>query len=335
MPIALSHSAIKSFRRCKRQFYYKYVEGLESRMPGQPLKLGSWIHELMEAHYTKGNWETRHKSLTRQFNSLTIDEREFYGDLPTKAKKLMAAYEYHWRHEEDNWEILHVEQRFAVEAADGSTLSFKPDLIVREKDSGLIGVWDHKSTTSLPSAEWRIQDLQSVIYPWGLELAGIKVDYFGWNYLRTKEPTIPHTNQDGALSKRKLDTEYHTLATFLIRHFGDKTRIPQYWRVILKSLKGQSNYFKRTRMVKDTVLINRMIAELDWTTQEIQAWVEFMDNNPADDPWVRTVDRDCEWHCDFFDLCQVELLGGDGKFLRKSKYRPSTYSEELVILGNN
>lgn len=331
--IALSHSSIKSFRRCKRQFYYKYVEGLEARMPSQPLKLGSWIHDLMEDYYKEKGWVDRHSELTDEFNNLTIDEREYYGDLPAQAQSLMAAYEHYWRKEHDNWEVLHVEERFAVEAGDGSTLSFKPDLIVREKESGLIGVWDHKSTKSLPDAEWRIQDLQSVIYPWGLGLAGIEVDYFGWNYLRTKTPTLPKENKDGRLSRRKIESEYYTLANFLLAHYGDKRKIPQYWRLELQSLKKRSNYFKRTRMVKDPVLVNRMISELDWTTQEIQGWIEFAKEFPDDDPWVRTVDRSCSWGCDFFDLCQTELLGQSGDFLRKRKYQPSKYIEELVILG--
>ncbi len=332
MPLALSHSAIKSFRRCKRQFYYKYVEGMQSRMPSIPLKLGTWIHSLMEAYYTTGNWRAEQIKLTKKFNNLLLDEREFYGDLPEKAERLMASYEYYWREEEDKWEILYAEERFAVDLPDGSVFSFKPDLIVKEKDTGLVGVWDHKSAKSLPDAEWRIQDLQSVVYPWGLSLAGIEVDYFGWNYIRTKEPSLPKTNQDGRLSHRKLDSEYHALARFLLDHYGKKSQIPSYWRLELRSLKGRSNFFKRTRMVKDQALVERQINELDWTHQEIQAWVDFMADNPNDDPWVRTAEMSCSWGCDFFDLCQVELIGGDGRFLRKTKYEPSDYVEELVIL---
>ncbi len=288
----------------------------------------------MEAYYTDGGWREKQAELVKAYKRLTIDEREYYGDLPTEAEMLMLAYEYHWREEHENWEVLFCEERFTVEATDGSTFSFKPDLIVRERDTDLIVCWDHKSAGSLPSADWRIEDLQSTLYPWGLDKMGISIDLFGFNYLKTSGLKVPSVNKDGRLSTRKVTYEFYTLATFLKEFYGGTNKIPKYWRMQLQQAKRNSaEFFKRSRIVKDPHLINRQIEELDWTTQEMESFIEFARENPDSDPWVRSLDRSCDWACDFHDLCQADLLGADTAFMKKSQYRKSKYTEELIEIG--
>jgi CRISPR/Cas system-associated exonuclease Cas4 (RecB family) len=333
--LSISHSSVKAWRRCKRQFYYKFVLGLESRRPSQPLKLGSWIHELMEAYYTTGGWEKKQAQLVKEWKKLGVDEREFYGDLPGAAADLMKAYNYHYREEHENWEILHCEERFVVEDDDGNKFSFKPDLIIQELDTGLIACVDHKSGKSLPDADWRIEDLQSTLYPWALEQVGISIDIFIFNYLKTTGLKVPSVNKNGQLSTRKVTFEYFTLANYLIDFYGSKSDIPKYWRIRLgQAKKDTSQFLKRSRIVKDPILVNRQIEELDWTSMEMLSFIEFVQDNPDSDPWVRSLDRSCNFACDFHDLCQADLLGADTSFMKKSQYRPSKYTEELIQVGN-
>jgi len=332
VPITISQSAIKAWRRCKRQYYYKHIEELESRLPGLPLKRGNWLHSLLAVHYKGGDWEIEHRKLTRQFKKLFLEEREFYGDLPDQAERMMKAYLYHWRDQDEDWEILHVEETFEVISDSGDTFSFKPDLVIVEKSTGHIGCWDHKSTKGLPDADWRIQDLQSGLYPWGLRLAGLDVDYFGFNYIRTKVPTTPHINLDGSISKAKLDTDYYTLAAFLKEYYADEwPKIPPEWKIRLRTLKVDNRYFKRSRVNKTGPVENRLVQEMDYTSQEIESYLEFAKDMPDADPWTRTMIMSCDWDCDFHDLCMVELLGGDGKFMRRSKYQQSKYAKERRV----
>ena len=326
--LKISPSSLKKFGRCKRQYYYSMVEGLETRLPTLPLKRGTWMHECLQYHYMGRGWKTAHKRLTGQFNKLLLEEREYYGDLPSEVERMMKDYFFMYPEDDEDWEVLHVEETFVVEDAFGEhEFSFKPDLIVYDKAMGKTICWDHKTTKSIPSAEFRIQDLQSALYPWGLKLAGIKVDTFGFNYIRTKPPTIPSINLNGEISKRRIDTDFYTLATFLKEYYKDDwPKIPDHWRTQLRTLKGSSNYFKRSRIKKSRAIVNRLIEELDYTTQELEAWYEFHAENEGD-PWTRTMIMSCDWDCDFQELCLVELMGGDGKFMRKTKYKPSTYLE--------
>jgi len=325
--IKISPSSAKKFRRCKRQYYYSMVEGLETRLPSLPLRRGTWMHECLQYHYMGRDWRIAHKALTKKFNTLLLEEREFYGDLPSEVERMIKAYLYHWKDDDKDWEILHVEETFIVEHPNGHEFSFKPDLIVYDKVLKQTIVWDHKTTKSVPSAEFRMQDLQSGLYPWGLRIAGLEVDTFGYNYIKTKPPTIPTINQDGSISKRRMDTDYYTLATFLKEYYSeDWPNIPDRWKTQLRTLKGSNQYFKRTKIVKPKEIENRLVEELDYTMQEMAAWYDFMEDND-EDPWTRTMIMSCDWDCDYHELCMVELMGGDGKFMRRTKYQPSTYLE--------
>ncbi len=249
--LPVSQSTSKTWRRCKRQYMYKVIEGLEPRLPSLPLKRGIWMHEILQYHYMGRDWKKALVRLTKQFNNLLLEEREFYGDLPAEVKRMMEAYLYHYQEEDKDWEILFVEETFVVEHGDGSEFSFKPDLIVRDHVLNQTICWDHKTTKSIPSAEYRLTDLQSGLYPWGLRVAGIDIDTFGFNYIRTKPPSIPKINLNGAISKAKLDTDYYTLASFLKAYYSaDWPDIPSNWKVRLKFLKENNAYLKRTRLVK-------------------------------------------------------------------------------------
>ena len=107
----------------------------------------------------------------RKFNNLFLEEREFYGDLPAQVERAMESYLFHWRREEQDWEILHVEQVFDYKTKGGDVLNFKPDLIVKVLSKKRIIVVDHKWVTSLPDAEWRMVDLQSTTYVDGVKKA--------------------------------------------------------------------------------------------------------------------------------------------------------------------
>lgn len=324
-----SPSMVKKFRRCKRQYFYSVVEKLEPRLPDIKLKRGNWMHKLMDVKYRGDDWEKEHKRLIKEFNKLFVEEREMYGDLPDQVYRMMKGYEHRWRKEEAEWEILHVEETFEVKFTGGDILNFKPDLVV--KDHGVPGepIWivDHKTTKSIPSADWRIEDLQSTVYYWAMKEVGYDVKGFIYNYIRTKDPTVPSINKDGSISRRRIDTDFYTLADFLTKYYevDSLKKLPLNWKKQLATLKIDDRFRKRSRFIPPGDSLERTITEFSYTAQEIEVWHEIATNNPQDDPWVRTMEPSCEWGCDFHDLCMVEFMGGDGRFMRRAKYRPSEY----------
>jgi len=330
VPLVISPSSLRTWLRCKRQYYYKYVEGLEARLPDIKLKRGSWMHECLQYHYMGRDWKVAHKRLTKKFNTMFLEEREYYGDLPDQVERMMKSYLYHYR--EDNWEVLFVEETFKVDhPAFEEKFEFKPDLIVYDKDTKQTICWDHKTVKSIPSGEFRIQDLQSALYTWGLKVVDVEINAFGWNYIRTKDPTVPKINLNGEISRRKIDTDFYTLASFLKEYYGTLEGLPAAWRTRLNTLKYTNTYFRRSKVVKSEAITSRLVAEMDYSTQEMQSWYDLSDEHPMQDPWVRTMISSCDWDCDFQELCIHELLGGDGKFIRRNKFKPSTYLEGRTV----
>jgi hypothetical protein len=334
MPIQTSQSAAKTFRRCKRQYRYKYIEGLEARLSAPRLKLGNWGHSLLAAYYSGEDWERVHRQLTKQFNLMFIEEREHYGPLPELAEKLFRAYLHQYSKLDAEWEVLYCEEEFTVTFLEGDTFSFTPDLIVKDHSlpKAPIVCVDHKWVKSMPSGEWRIEDLQSTIYPWALRELGIEVERFTFNYIRTKSPSVPKVTQSGAISRARIDTDYYTMAKFLLGYYevDSVNKLPRNWREQLRALKVKQGFFKRSTIIKDQALISRQIEEFSYTAQEMEIWTD-MHHEQDIDPWVRTLIPSCAWDCDFHDLCMVELLGGDGNFMRRSKYQQSEYQRRKKI----
>lgn len=330
MALRTSHSEVKRYRRCKRQYYYSSVEKIEQRLPAPRLKFGNWKHSLMQAHYSGKDWRVEHRRQLKSFDNLFLEEREFYGDLPDQVERAMEGYLFHWRKEEENWEILHVEETFEADVVEGDVLSFKPDLIVLEKSTDRIWCVDHKTVRSMPAADWRIEDLQSTLYPWGLRELGIDVYGFLFNYIRQKAPTIPSINKDGSISKRRIDTDFYTLAKFLKEYYevDSLKELPDHWKAQLKTLQVHNTFFKRSRITKDAKLVNRQVYELELTMAEMDEYITMAQQAPKGaDPWVRTMIPSCDWDCDFYELCQAELLGSNVEFIRRNKYQPSKYQK--------
>ena len=285
----ISQSKLKTFRRCPKQYEYKYIEGLEPTRKSVPLALGNWIHSMLEAHYKGEDWLETYGELTHKFNGFLAEEKEHYGDLPGISARLMNGYMDFWEEEDKNLEIISVEEDFEVDIGKGLLFKFKPDMIVKDKRDGVISCWDHKSNKTLPDTEWRNTDIQSTLYLWALNQLGIKVDQFIFNYIRTKPPTVPRMTKAGRMSKVKIETDYPTLKSFIEENDLVIDDNLQTW---LDNLKANSNFYKRISIAKPQLLTNTMIEELYSTA----TMINFMDSDD-DLAYYRVLNKACDWDC--------------------------------------
>ena len=310
----ISQSKLKTFRRCPKQYEYKYIEGLEPTRKSVPLALGNWIHSMLEAHYKGEDWLETYGELTHKFNGFLAEEKEHYGDLPGISARLMNGYMDFWEEEDKNLEIISVEEEFEVDIGKGLLFKFKPDMIVRDKRDGVISCWDHKSNKTLPDTEWRNTDIQSTLYLWALNQLGIKVDQFIFNYIRTKPPTVPRMTKAGRMSKVKIETDYPTLKSFIEENDLVIDDNLQTW---LDNLKANSNFYKRISIAKPQLLTNTMIEELYSTA----TMINFMDSDD-DLAYYRVLNKACDWDCSFQDLCNADLMGSpQANQIRKQRYQ--------------
>ena len=307
-----SNSVLKSYQRCKQQHKYKFVDNLVPRHSSLPLKRGSWLHELLEAKYTTGDWHSRNDELAAEFYKMFEEEREMWGDLPSICAHIMRSYDYRWREEDATLRWLDLESEFEIDLPHGHTMVFKIDGIVEDE----WGMWlaEHKTHKSYPKGEYRFVDMQSAKYVYGLRKLGYPITGVLWNYLLTVEPKKPELIKDGSrLSNRKIRTDAITMLE-AIREYGLDPN--DYKRDIIR-LRDHADFFRRERVPKPEHITKQLVREAIITADEIEKGGE-----PT-----RSIERSCEMFCPYLDLCVTDLYGGDTSGMIRMNFQEGTHDD--------
>lgn len=320
-----THSMLKTFRRCPKQAEYKYVHRLKPRLLGKPLRKGSWMHVLLEYFHKGEDWVEQHKKLSREFNRLFDEEKDFYGDLPTECMALMLSYI--WQYKNDPWKVLETEFTVETEFPDGTLYRGRVDMLV-ETNFGIYVV-DHKNMRSLPDHNFRLLDAQSALYLWACLRNRIPVEGFIWNYLRTKAPSKPKLAYAGKpnqrLSHAAIDTDYPTFTAEIKRLKAEEgLMITSDIVAQAKALKAQryvhgepqtSPFFRRDILEKSPAMLRRVALENYHTSRRMHVY-DFSNRDAVE----RVTERSCGFSCSYTDLCTSELMGGNIRTLIKQNY---------------
>lgn len=327
-----THSMLKTFRRCPKQADYKYAQRLKPKSVSKPLKRGTWMHALLEAHHSGQDWKEVHRQFSVKFGELFDEEKDKLGDLPSELAGLMRSYTWHYANA-SNWIVHEVEMVVEATFPDGSRYRGKVDALV-EDDYGL-WIVDHKTHKRLPGIVQQLRDAQSALYLWAADKMKIPVSGFIWNYVKTEAIGQPVMLQNGSrLSKNSPQTDYPTLARFVK---NEAPHLKQDLMPELRRLHAQrynpdeiqtSPFFRRDVLVKTPELIEQVVLEAYRTSGRMHSY-EF------DKPGVERVpDRSCEWFCSYTELCVAELLQPDSPYsrnLRRQRYTigdPNDYYQD-------
>jgi hypothetical protein len=334
-----THSMLKAYLACPKAAQYKYAERLKPKLltrRDQPLRRGTWVHELLETYYKGEDWLEVHQRNTAKFNNLMDVEKEELGDLPAECVRLLKSYLWHYGASADDpfhgWEVLGTEMTLEAvwpDSEDGLDIyRCRVDMLVRDA-YGLLIV-DHKTHKVLPGHTQRTLDAASPLYIWAARESGYDVRGFQWNYIRTKAPTVPKMvylgKKNEGLSKVIVDTDYPTYARAIKqyeREYNLKWREDPEIVTRLRQLKGQrwqegmpqtSSFFHRDTLEKDDEMVARVVATAMRTRDRM--------HNDFDDFDVteRNNGRPCDW-CTFQQLCTTEMFGGMGDHIRQRQFR--------------
>lgn len=322
--IEVSFSELKTWRRCQRMHHYKYVEKIQKRTKALPLYKGSVVHSCLEYHYKGKNWKNAWKIFKEEFDKLFPEEKAVYGDLPSEVARLMQGYTAYYKDEE--WEVVKdkkgkpiVEREFRVRIPKTRVVVHGViDLIIQDE----YGIWvvDHKTVKKEPpSAEFRMSDVQTTLYFWVVltlcEKWGINPKHLRgaiFNYIRTEPPKEPELLKTGGMSKRVIDTCWMFYRAALKKAGLD----PKDYLDMREKLKGnEAKFYHRHRMDKPKSLMKILLQEAVFTAYQIESF---------HDSVARTLDKSCEWGCDYKELCYAELQGLDTDSLRKKLYERRT-----------
>lgn len=314
-----THSMMKCYRRCPKQFEYKYIQRLKPKVLGRPLRFGTWMHALMEAHYKGEDVEAMHRHFTHQFSQYFDEEKVELGDLPRDVWRTWLSYL--WHYEKDPWKVHEVEFTLEVELPDGNLYRCRLDMLIENQ----YGLWivDHKNHKTLPKLDFRLLDAQSALYIWAALKNKIPVQGHIWNYLISKPPHKPELIKSGTrFSKTGLEsTDYPTLVRAIKRHGIN----PQVYADLLRRLKARqyepgkiqtSPNFRRDVLEKSPGMLKRVANEAFMTHLRMNEYrwdrVNFIE---------RAVDRSCTFMCSYDDLCTMELMGGNTAQLRRQRFK--------------
>jgi hypothetical protein len=322
--IEISFSELRSWRRCQRQHHYKYNRNIVKKSKSLPLYKGSVVHSCLETHYSGDDWKGAHKVFKKEFSKLMEEEKAEYGDLPSEVNRMVKGYIATYK--DETWTVATdkkgkplVEREFKVRIP-GTRVVVKGviDLVVHDSDPQYKGVWviDHKTMKdSVPSNEFRMTDIQTTLYfwvvltlceEWGLDTKKVRGAIF--NYIRTKPPKEPDLLPTGGMSKKNIDTSWMFYKQALKENGFD----PNDYKDMRTKLRGkEEEFYHRHRMDKPKTLMKQLLQEVVFSAYQIEAF--------GDKP-ARTLDRSCDWMCDYKELCFAELQGLEVESMIKTMY---------------
>lgn len=317
-----TNSMMKTFRRCPKQTEYKYYRRLKKRLMKSPLYRGKWMHSLFEAYYKGEDWKLVHKKYVSQYNKLFDEEKDALGDLPRECMRLMLGYIWHYK--SHSWTVLGVEQMIETRLPDGTIFRGKYDMLIEDE----FGIWlvDHKTHKSLPDFGFRLLDSQSALYLWAARQEGMNVQGFIWNYVRTRAQTVPTLIQDHSrLSKTTMkNCDFPTAVRALIQYRDEFGLDLEPYKPWLRNLKRQryevgqpqtSEFYRRSTLEKDDAMLDRVIKENFHTSLRMHDY-DFSQTDAVE----RVVERSCTFMCDYNQVCQTELFGGNTDLLIRKNY---------------
>jgi len=318
-----THSMLKTFRRCPKQAEFKYVHRLKPKRLGSPLKRGTWVHALLEAHGKGEDWRKVHAAYSAKFAQLFDEEKDYYGDMPTEILQIFKSYLWHYKN--DPWEYIDNEFQLEATLPDGTIYRGKVDALIRNS----FGLWlvDHKTHKTLPDHNFRLLDAQSALYLWAARENGLEVQGFIWNYIRWKAPSTPKLLVKGdRISDSACDTDYPTFVASLKKYKeeNDNFEIRDKDREKAKYLRTQqyefgkpqtSEFFRRDVLEKSEDMIERVV-QGNYTTSLRMHGYDFSDPDRVE----RVVERGCSFSCSYTDICTAELMGANMRPILKQNY---------------
>ena len=327
----VGYSMVKSYRRCPKQYDFKYNQNLQRVRPIGPLIRGTILHEMLNARALRAMMKKGQatplqilQKYENQYGSLFREEREEYGDnFINDIGRVWGNYER--KYANDGWRYLASEEEVTTELvpAEGGDISilYKGHLDKRVSWNGRLWVVDHKSCKTIPDEEQRFNNYQILLYLWAHNREAAKADRCDgliWDYLRTKPPTIPQPLVKGGLSvAQNQDTDWDTYVTELRRLKLDM----KPYAAFLDGLKKRSStkFFLRVPLPEPSKeMTESVVGDFRTTALQMRDAKEF----------PRHMDRTCSWSCEYYRLCSAQLRGLDHKFIEKTDFEVKKIGEE-------
>lgn len=314
--LAVSHSRLKTWRRCQMQHHYRYYQKLRRIGKSVPLAVGSAVHSMIESQHEQGDWVPALKEFRTEYEKLFREEKQLLGDLPGHCDDIVRRYFETYR--EDG--LVYPKRRrnrsteLEVRVNLDATTQFLGFIDAYPQDGqGRNWLMDHKTCKSIPDEDARFADLQLVTYNWLLpQLDYPEPDGVIWDYIRTKPPSRPEKLKAGGFSKSaKIDTTYEVYMDTIISELGEEARGD--YEEFARTLVGKEDRFFRRIYLPNPpkAMVNTVVEDIKSSIREIK--------HLGPKATTRSMSRDCK-QCSYYNLCQAEVRGLDTEYIRKTEF---------------
>jgi hypothetical protein len=201
----LDSSKLKTYGECPRLFFYEYILGWKLDTPAQDLHFGTSWHDAREHQLLNGYGDVPGafaKFLTRYREMFPeTSDYLYHPKTPSAAYAGLVNYAVNHSHDLDDYEVVEIGGKKMTEISgkvpidDKRVLFYRMDSIMREKQTGMIESWDHKTTSGkwFDNTKWDREyylSVQNGIYTHCLyclfpidKVRGVKFCKTGFEYL--------------------------------------------------------------------------------------------------------------------------------------------------------
>ena len=320
MKIRVSQSSLRAWRRCRRQFYYKYILELQPRGIIRPLTFGKAIHKVIEYHIEGKSVAAAIKAMASERAKVFSADIDEFDQIMADVKDIGEGYiKFHAKDgltyaqlppKGDATKPRKSEHEFVHDIGGGILVEGVIDCVPISGD-GRKWIGEHKSHKSFPTEDVRAADLQSMLYgdAAAKELGIKRVVGCMWDYIRSKSPTVPEVlKSTGMLSKKRIDT----LPAVYERAIADNKLDRAHYVDILGELDDKlPSWYRRVFVPFNKTAVETMIEETQLTGREM--------NLKAGVDTTRNLTRDCSW-CSYEKLCKADLFGQDSEWIRDREF---------------
>ncbi len=311
----VSQSKVKTYRRCRRAYHYKYVEKIKPKRKSRALTFGSLVHQMIERHAEGDDPMEVLDNIDVATMRLFASEKAEYGEIIEDTRRIMTEYFEHWDSDPKPLRAARIkgksaEHSFDIEIMPNVVWNGKIDMIGRRE--GLRWLVEHKSFKRRPNDDARWRNLQSVSYFRAMDMLGWPaVDGTCWDYIWSKPPMIPGLLQDGTMSRKSIDTMPSAVLEGVRQH---NMQLRDYKAFVEATRAHRSKWFFRVYTRVDENVKNYIFDEFLKTIEEM---VENHGKESGMNP-----ESHCSW-CDFEPLCRAKLQGLDYDFIKERQYEKS------------
>lgn len=193
--IRWSYSSLSTFKTCPLAFKLSYIDSLE-RTNNFYAEYGLLVHEILEKYFKK-EVEIWDLSSTFKLNfDLMVKSPSGIPGLEEKYYQQGISFFDSFDVSRDLYDVMFLEEKINFDY-EGYKFVAKPDLVLKEKTTNLVSLWDYKSSTLYKKDRKGIETedakkieeykKQMSMYTFALRLSGIKVDKINLLFTRAKK----------------------------------------------------------------------------------------------------------------------------------------------------